>query len=67
MLRPCRASRRNDRIGDDGCSFDSSSSHRLLFRALADEMFGSDETALGKALESGAIVEVECDEQDVQK
>ncbi len=67
MPRPCRASRQNDRIRDDGCSFDSSSLHRLLFRPLADEMFGSDETALGKALKSGTIVEVECDEQDVRK
>ncbi len=37
------------------------------FKALADEMFGYDKSALGKALESGAIVEVKCDEQDVQE
>ena len=31
-------------------------------RALADVMLGYDETALARALETGAIVEVQCDE-----
>jgi hypothetical protein len=35
------------------------------FKELADEMLGYDDSALGKALKSGAIVEVQCDEQDV--
>lgn len=37
------------------------------FRELADQMLGYDDAALGKALKSGAIVEVQCDEQDVSK
>ena len=37
------------------------------FKELADQMLGYDDAALGKALKSGAIVEVQCDEQDVSK
>jgi hypothetical protein len=42
--------------------------HELAgFKALADEMFGYDQAALSKALRSGAIVEVKCDEKEVSK
>jgi hypothetical protein len=37
------------------------------FKALADEVFSYDKAALAKALKSGAIVEVECDEKDLSK
>lgn len=37
------------------------------FKALADEMLSYDDAALAKALKSGAVLEVECDEQDVSK
>ncbi len=37
------------------------------FKALADEMFGYDNTAIDKALKSGAILEVKCDEKGVSK
>ena len=37
------------------------------FKALANEMFGYDKTALAEALKSGAIAEVKCDEEDVSK
>lgn len=37
------------------------------FKALADEMLGYDDAALKKALKSGAIAEVVCDEQDLSK
>jgi len=37
------------------------------FRLLAAEMFGHDDVALAKALKSGAILEVQCDEQDLSK
>jgi hypothetical protein len=32
------------------------------FKELADEVFGYDKAALAKALKSGAIIEVQCDE-----
>jgi hypothetical protein len=35
------------------------------FRALADEMFGYDAAALTKALKGGAIIEVQCDGEDL--
>ena len=37
------------------------------FKALADEMFGYGKNALAKALKSGAIAEVNCDDEDVSK
>ena len=37
------------------------------FKELAGEMFGYDDDAIAKALETGAIVEVECDEQNLSK
>ena len=37
------------------------------FKALAEVMLGFDEAALGMALESGAIIEVRCDEQNLSK
>lgn len=35
------------------------------FRMLAAEMFGHDDAALARALKSGAILEVQCDEQNL--
>ncbi len=37
------------------------------FKDLADEMFGYGESALAKALKSGAIVEVKCNEKELSK
>lgn len=37
------------------------------FKELADQMLGYDDAALAKALKSGAILELACDEQDVSK
>ncbi len=37
------------------------------FKELASVMLGYDRVALAKALKSGAIVEVKCNEQDVSK
>ena len=37
------------------------------FKRLANMMFGYDKTALAKALRNGALVEVECHEEDVPK
>ena len=37
------------------------------FRELADAMLGYDRPALAKALKSGALLEVKCDEQDLSK
>ena len=37
------------------------------FRMLAAEMLAHDDAALAKALKSGAILEVQCDEQDLSK
>ncbi len=37
------------------------------FKELAGEMFGYDDDAIAKALETGAIVEVKCDEQNLSK
>ena len=37
------------------------------FRMLAAEMLAHDDAALTKALKSGAILEVQCDEQDLSK
>lgn len=37
------------------------------FKILANELFGCDKAALTKALKSGAIAEVKCDERKVSK
>ena len=37
------------------------------FRELANQMFGYEDAALAKALRGGAIVEVQCDDQDLSK
>ncbi len=37
------------------------------FKELAEVMLGYDKSALTKALKSGAIVEVKCDEQEISK
>ena len=37
------------------------------FKELASAMLGYDKAVLTKALKSGAIVEVKCNEQDVSK
>lgn len=37
------------------------------FKELAGEMFGYDDDAIAKSLETGAIVEVKCDEQNLSK
>ena len=37
------------------------------FRELADVLLGYDTAALAKALESGVLIEVNCNEQDIQE